>query len=483
MAKSKKKKSRRGNRCGSLIKRTPRGAYIARWVGYDGKRRERSTNTTDRVVAERILSDLVSDEALRRRGILDPIAERIVEQGKRPFIQHVEDYLLSRKRSGLASQSLREKRAKLTRLINESGITALSDLTTQAIESHLYRLRESGLSARTINSWLETISAFCNWCVKDDRLTKNPATSVTRLNQVAERRRVRRPLTNEELQRLLHVAEQYGRRLWYLCAALAGLRLGDLKSLEWRDVDLSNGTLTIRKGKSGRIDHIPIHPQLAEEFERCRGEAEPTARVFPTAVTNLTRQRDFLRAGLAREEIVRDENGQAIMEKKRSGRKAKPKKRIVTTDSAGREIDLHALRTTLGTRLAQAGVAPQIAQKIMRHSDYKTTLAHYTVLGLSDSAAALNQIPAISGTETVTSQNPAEPPPHLNLHLNTREITRIDANRCETAPYYHDESINKESPKTLGKKGFSARNEQEKGQPAIGLEPMTYGLQNRCSTN
>ena len=49
-------------------------------------------------------------------------------------------------------------------------------------------------------------------------------------------------------------------------------------------------------------------------------------------------------------------------------------------------IDLHALRTTLGTQLARAGVAPQIAQRIMRHADYRTTLKHYTVLGLADTA-------------------------------------------------------------------------------------------------
>src|SRR5262245_56057002 len=43
----------------------------------------------------------------------------------------------------------------------------------------------------------------------------------------------------------------------------------------------------------------------------------------------------------------------------------------------------------LATNLARAGVAPQIAQRIMRHSDYRTTLKHYTVLGLRDTAAAI----------------------------------------------------------------------------------------------
>ena len=58
-------------------------------------------------------------------------------------------------------------------------------------------------------------------------------------------------------------------------------------------------------------------------------------------------------------------------------------------------VDLHALRTTLGTQLARAGVAPQVAQKVMRHGDYRTTLKHYTVLGLVDAAQAVGRLPRI----------------------------------------------------------------------------------------
>ena len=78
------------------------------------------------------------------------------------------------------------------------------------------------------------------------------------------------------------------------------------------------------------------------------------------------------------------------------------KTRIVTTDDDGRVIDLHALRTTLGTRLARAGVAPQIAQRIMRHGDYQTTLTHYTVLGLTDTAPAVGALPGIRVGEQTT---------------------------------------------------------------------------------
>ena len=58
------------------------------------------------------------------------------------------------------------------------------------------------------------------------------------------------------------------------------------------------------------------------------------------------------------------------------------------------------LRTTLGTQLARAGVAPQITQRIMRHADFRTTNRHYTVLGLADTAAAIDSLPGIDRGRT-----------------------------------------------------------------------------------
>jgi hypothetical protein len=112
-------------------------------------------------------------------------------------------------------------------------------------------------------------------------------------------------------------------------------------------------------------------------------DALAQARVFPREVTTRTTMIDFMRAGLAREVTYTTQAG-------RTATKIEP-----IPDASGRIVDLHALRTTLGTNLARAGVAPQIAQKIMRHADYKTTLAHYTALRLSDSRGAIDAIPSI----------------------------------------------------------------------------------------
>ena len=59
-------RKRRGNGSGSLFKRNASGAWIGAWYTHDGRRREKSTGTTDRAAAQRILSKWVADAALRR---------------------------------------------------------------------------------------------------------------------------------------------------------------------------------------------------------------------------------------------------------------------------------------------------------------------------------------------------------------------------------------------------------------------------------
>ncbi|MBL8765898.1 MAG: tyrosine-type recombinase/integrase [Planctomycetes bacterium] len=224
------------------------------------------------------------------------------------------------------------------------------------------------VSARTVNAHRADVIAFVAWAERNG-LTPDKRLSglVPKFDENADRRKVRRALTTEELERLIGVAEKRGRAAWYLAAIHAGLRRGDLIGLTWGDVDFAAKSLTIRDGKSKRPDVLPMHEQLAAALTVIRPtNALPSARVFAVAVTNDDRRADFLEA------------------------------KIPLVDAEGRTADLHALRTTLGTRLALQGIAPQLAQRLMRHGDYRTTLKHYTALQLVDTAAALAKLPDIA---------------------------------------------------------------------------------------
>ena len=90
--------------------------------------------------------------------------------------------------------------------------------------------------------------------------------------------------------------------------------------------------------------------------------------------------------------------------------------------------------------LARQGTKPQVAREIMRHSDYKTTLAHYTMLGLSDTAGAINELPDIGEPETTsatgTMDATTDPPqiPQQSVH----ETVQFGATVSEQARILND---------------------------------------------
>ena len=193
---------------------------------------------------------------------------------------------------------------------------------------------------------------------------------------------------------------------------------------------------------------IPMHPQLAEALTRRRQAhpALPLARVWSGAVGNLTRVKDFQRAGI---ELV---------------------------DAEGRVADLHALRATLATNLARAAVTPQVAQRILRHSDFRTTLKHYTMLGLTDTTAAIERLSSIlppsaeplraTGTSDARATD-------LVLAVPTAVGARNGAKRCETMRTHEGAQREMQNEKTPLSQGFlhDLRDFSQRARRGSNLQP------------
>ena len=355
----------------SVFKRAGIGPWIIKYFDHQGRRREQSSRTTDKRTAERVAGKIEADVALRREGVVDPRLDGIAAADRKPIRSHVDGYLLHLKAGDRSPRTLQDAEAHLGWLVRETGARRLSDITLDATTKALDGLRAEGRSARTINHHGMRAKAFMRWCGRTNRVSDNPLRYLPKLDVERDRRRVRRSLTDDELARLFSVADERGRGLWYRVAFFAALRRSDLIRLTWGDVDLERGVIVISRGKAKRIDEVPIHPELRPAFQQAV-PGHPSARVFPTAVTNRTRQRDFERAGMP------------------------------SQDEEGFSLDLHSLRSSLHTRLAREGVPPQVAQRIMRHADYRTTLAAYTSLELADDAVGIARI---AGPTTVpTSQ-------------------------------------------------------------------------------
>ncbi len=95
----------------------------------------------------------------------------------------------------------------------------------------------------------------------------------------------RRPLTAPELATLFETARPDP--LLYpltVCAALTGLRIGDVCQLAWKSVDLRAGVVAVRTSKTGKGVEIPIFTPLRDVLETALADREPGAvYVWPEA--------------------------------------------------------------------------------------------------------------------------------------------------------------------------------------------------------
>jgi integrase len=103
----------------------------------------------------------------------------------------------------------------------------------------------------------------------------------------------RQPFTPDELRMLLEVAREDDFMFpLVVCAAMTGMRRGDVCNLRWESVDLPGGMLSVKTSKTGSSVEIPIFPMLRAALEKagpkCKGH------VFPEAARMLKNNPDGL---------------------------------------------------------------------------------------------------------------------------------------------------------------------------------------------
>ena len=401
--------------------------WYARYTNAAGKMRRKSTGCRDKRAAEKKLADILADVEKVKAGVMSQNEMAAVGHLDTPLSKHTENYLtdlavkMIRGRK-VSPRHVRHVREELRRVVRECGFKTLRDIDRRVVQRWMDKKAASPrdpedpdskpLSARTINMHRAAIVAFCNWCIAEGRLTASPLAGLPKVEQ-SEPARKRRPLTEDEIARLLKAAQERPlrdaltirrgknkgkllakvnqaeqqrlkrvgreRALVYKFMMLTGLRRGEAASLTISTLclDETNSYVQVegKHAKSGRAATLPLRGDLADDLrkhiERSAGihggEVPPDAPLFDIDWRNLLRtfNLDLVAAGI-------------------------PKR-----DAQGRTVDVHCLRHTFATLLARNGVSPGIAQKLMRHSDIRLTMNTYTHLELADTADAVAALPAI----------------------------------------------------------------------------------------
>lgn len=135
-------------------------------------------------------------------------------------------------------------------------------------------ISEQTSSASHHNNCITAISTFCNCMMELGYLLENPAKTIKRRRIVAKHREI---LNAEDISKLIAAADEFDRP-FMLFVALTGCRLSEAINLTWENTDLKKARVIIRSPKEGHDKPIYLCSQLVEVMKAL---PQDTSVVFP----------------------------------------------------------------------------------------------------------------------------------------------------------------------------------------------------------
>jgi len=256
----------------TIYQRNEGGSWYIDWRE-DGRRRQVSLKTKDRLIASRELKRLEARLAL---GVTDLPSSSVNEIRLAEFAKSYILHLVPR-----ASKSYRRSVDRAFHRLGQSvGNPRLSRIHTRDLEAHVTGLADV-LATSSVNLDLKILRAGFNRAIRWGHLLAEPTKGMRFLKDPSKDAKVLF-LSEAEVERLLDLTR--GEQLHDIFATLffTGLRRGELVNLWWEDVDFEQGMIHVRikdwidedgteqhwspKGRRERV--VPMHPRLRPILQR-----------------------------------------------------------------------------------------------------------------------------------------------------------------------------------------------------------------------
>jgi len=352
------------------------------WLSYtiDGRQVFESSGSTTRKEAENALvmrkAAIVQGTLQRRFRVTNKANGVTLVQ----FTQQYLRYARANKRSWIRDVQLA---AHLNRAL---GTKCLAEIRPLDVENYkIERLQKA--KPATVNREVALLKRMFNLAYQWDFALENPVKGVKLLREDNLIERILQP----EEEPLLFAEAHPDLRPILVAALNTGMRLGELLSLQWPDVNLPQRVITVRKTKNGRLRRIPINNPLLHTLASLKQQLPQSEYVFPSP-----------RSGQRRRSV-------------RTAFEA-ARRRAGLTD-----LRFHDLRHTFATRLVAAGVDLVTVKELLGHQDISMTLryAHASPERSLDAVRRLEYdknitIEAVRGSETVL-ENGLNPNVHKKL--------------------------------------------------------------------
>ena len=292
---------------------------------------------------------------------------------------------------------------------HHANISQLRDVTIGIAEEYAKNLNDKKLAGGTFNKHIQCLALIFRVLTPPAQLASNPWNEVQRKRAVAISRR---ELTIEELRRVCEKATGEMRLLLAL-GIYTGLRLGDVATLRWGEVDIVRGIIRRVPNKTERRNpkpvQIPIHQTLRAMLAEIP-EGERREYVLPETAASYLRDSSApskrIQAHFANCKVMLHKPGTGfIMKAKADG----TIERVDTGKRAVLEVGFHSLRHTFVSLCRAANAPLSVVESIVGHSSPAMT-RHYTHTGEAAALAAVSALPSIMGGDEPKALPPAPVP-------------------------------------------------------------------------
>lgn len=361
-----------------------------RWtlrVGINGRRLSRSTGTTDRDKAEKILERFLAPFGLGAMRL--------------PLADAWHHYEMSPNRRDIANTTLKSKRTvwmEFARWMekNHMEIGHLAEVTEESVAEYLAQFR-CHHAATTYNNHVCALREVFRLLADKAGVTHDPWAGVCLR---ADDSVSRRELTIDEVERLYAAAAKVGAewKLLFMTGIYTGLRLGDCCRLTWDNVNIERQVIQVIPEKTKKHAHgkpvtIPIHASLLAELQAAMcGNGERgmgNGGFINPKVADLYINRNWLLDDTLRRIFT---TANITMSVRMEGRS---RKSVVAS--------FHSLRHTFVSLSANAGVPLPVVQSIVGHCSTAMT-RHYYHENLDALRRAVEAIPAVGHGEWGTGK-------------------------------------------------------------------------------
>ncbi len=285
----------------------------------------------------------------KRNGIEQPKKTITFEELSKLYL---DDYAIN-KRSGDTDRRYIE-----LHLNPHFGEMNLTQVTPHDVNKYVNIRKSEQAKGQTINLELSVLRTIWNVGLRSKKflMNENPVSTKEHFQDNSDSKR-KRVLGEDEEPKLLKNLPSHQVPIVQV-ALNAGMRKQELLKLEISHVDFKNQSITIiaANNKSKRNDVIPMNSLVAEIFKALIKENSGRSQFMFNKGNGKYGRIKFIDHGFTK----------------------------ALKEAGIKEFQFRDLRRTFGTRMAKLGTNPFVLQKLMRHSDIKTTMEHYVQVDSQD---------------------------------------------------------------------------------------------------